>query len=83
VELAVRAIQYSTRAGESVLDLFAGSGSTLIAAEMTRRRAFLVEIDPLYCDVIVARYEQFTGKKALRQAHAGRERKVNRGASRR
>ena len=53
-------------AGENVLDLFGGSGSTLIAAEQTGRRAFLMEIDPLYCDVIVQRWEQFTGKKAQR-----------------
>jgi DNA modification methylase len=66
VELAVRAMQYSSRPGENVLDLFAGSGSTLIAAEQTGRRAFLMEIDPPYCDVIVARYEQFTGRKAER-----------------
>src|SRR5262249_21896841 len=56
-ELAVRAMQYSSKPGEHVLDLFGGSGSTLIAAEQTGRRAFLMEIDPLYCDVIVARYE--------------------------
>jgi DNA modification methylase len=66
VELALRAIQYSTHPGENVLDLFGGSGSTLIAAEQIGRRAFLMELDPLYCDVIVARYEQFTGKKAER-----------------
>ena len=40
--------------------------STLIAAEMTQRRAFLMELDPLYCDVIVDRYEQFSGKKSER-----------------
>jgi DNA modification methylase len=68
VELAARALRYSSRAGENVLDLFAGSGSTLIAAEQTQRRAFLMEIDPLYCDVIVRRFEQFTGHKAERQA---------------
>jgi len=67
VELAVRAIQYSSRAGENVLDLFGGSGSTLIAAEQTGRRAFLMELDPLYCDVIVQRWEKFTGRKAERQ----------------
>ena len=50
VELAVRALQYSSRPGENVLDLFAGSGSTLIAAEQTGRRAFVMELDPLYCD---------------------------------
>jgi DNA modification methylase len=68
VELAVRAIQYSSRSGENVLDLFAGSGSTLIASEQTGRRAFLMEIDPLYCDVIVQRWENFTGGKAQRTA---------------
>ena len=66
VELAVRAIQYSSRAGENVLDLFGGSGSTLIAAEQTGRRAYLMELDPLYCDVIVTRWEKFTGRKAER-----------------
>jgi len=66
VELAVRAIQYSSLAGENVLDLFGGSGSTLIAAEQTGRNAYLMELDPLYCDVIVQRWEKFTGKKARR-----------------
>lgn len=64
VELAVRAMQYSSRTGENVLDLFGGSGSTMIAAQQTGRRALLMELDPLYCDVIVQRYEQFTGQKA-------------------
>jgi DNA modification methylase len=68
VELAKRAIEYSSRPGEHILDLFGGSGSTLIAAQQTGRRAFLMELDPLYCDVIVARYEQFTGQKAERAA---------------
>jgi DNA modification methylase len=66
VELAVRAMQYSSLAGENVLDLFGGSGSTLIAAEQTGRNAFLMELDMPYCDVIVQRYEKFTGKKAVR-----------------
>jgi len=66
VELAVRAMQYSSRSGENVLDLFGGSGSTLIAAEQTGRKAFLMELDPLYCDVIVQRFEKFTGLKAER-----------------
>ena len=66
VELAVRAIQYSSRSGENVLDLFGGSGSTLIAAEQTNRQAFLMELDPPYCDVIVQRWETFTGRKASR-----------------
>jgi len=67
VELAVRAIEYSSRPGENVLDLFGGSGSTLIAAEKTGRHAYLMELDALYADVIVQRFEQFTGKKAERQ----------------
>jgi DNA modification methylase len=46
-----------------VLDLFGGSGSTLIAAEQTGRRYYVMEPDPLYCDVIVARWEKFTGRK--------------------
>jgi len=65
VELATRAIQYSSRKNENVLDLFGGSGSVLIAAEQTGRRAFLMEIDPLYSDVIVERWENFTGQKAI------------------
>ncbi len=56
VELAVRAMHYSSRRGENVLDLFGGSGSTLIGAAQTGRHAFLMEIDPAYCDVIVRRY---------------------------
>ncbi len=66
VELARRAIEYSTLPGENVLDLFGGSGMTLIAAERTGRRAFLMELDPLYCDVIIARWEAFAGKAAER-----------------
>ncbi len=72
VELAVRAMQYSSRRGENVLDLFGGSGSTLIAAEQTGRRAFLMELDPLYSDVIVQRWEKFTGRKAERVAGESR-----------
>jgi DNA modification methylase len=66
VELAARAMQYSSRPGENVLDLFAGSGSTLIAAEQSGRTAFLMELDALYADVIVRRYEAFTGRLAQR-----------------
>ena len=67
VELARRAIEYSSKPGERVLDLFGGSGSTLIAAEQTGRKAYLMELDRAYCDVIVSRWESFTGKKAQRQ----------------
>jgi DNA modification methylase len=67
VELAARAMQYSSRVGENVLDLFGGSGSTLMGAEQTGRHAFLMELDPLYCDVIVQRWAKFTGRKAERE----------------
>jgi len=66
VELAVRAMTYSSKPGENVLDLFGGSGSTLIGAERTGRRAYLMELDQLYCDVIVKRFEEYTGKKGAR-----------------
>jgi DNA modification methylase len=65
VELARRAIHYSSRPGEHVLDLFGGSGSTLIAAEETKRKAYLMEIDPPYCDVILNRWQTFSGKEAV------------------
>jgi 16S rRNA G966 N2-methylase RsmD len=64
VELGQMALEYCTRTGNAVLDLFGGSGSTLIACEKTNRRCFMMELDPHYCDVIVARWEKYTGKKA-------------------
>jgi DNA modification methylase len=72
VELAKRAMEYSSQPGENVLDLFGGSGSTLIAAEQTGRKAFLMELDAPYCDVIVQRWENFTGKKAQRVQAGGK-----------
>ncbi|MCE9605080.1 MAG: ParB N-terminal domain-containing protein [Planctomycetia bacterium] len=75
VELATRAMQYSSKPGENVLDLFGGSGSTLIGAEQLGRHAFLMEFDPLYCDVIVRRWEEFTGKKATREPAADEPKK--------
>jgi len=64
-ELAVRAMTYSSRRGENVLDLFGGSGSTLIGAVQAGRRSFLMEIDPAYCDVICDRFQRFTGIPAI------------------
>lgn len=64
VELAARAIEHGSQPGENVLDLFGGSGSTLIACEQLGRVNFSMELDPLYVDVIVRRWENFTSKKA-------------------
>ncbi len=71
VELVGRALQNSSRSGDVVVDLFGGSGSTLIACEKTGRQARLVELDPKYCDVIVRRWEAFTGG-AARHEESGR-----------
>ena len=65
VALVKDAILDCSRRGEIVLDVFAGSGTTLIAAECSGRIARLIELDPLYCDVIIQRYEQFTGRTAV------------------
>ncbi|MCK9299033.1 MAG: hypothetical protein M0P21_08740 [Methanoculleus sp.] len=64
IELVARAIKNSSDRGEAVLDLFGGSGSTMIACEQTGRRSYTMEMDPKYCDVIVQRWENFTGRKA-------------------
>ncbi|WP_337853613.1 site-specific DNA-methyltransferase [Brachymonas wangyanguii] len=68
VELVERAIRNSSRPGDVVLDPFGGSGTTLIAAEKSGRVARLIELDPKYVDVIVRRWEDFTGKQATREA---------------
>ena len=68
VELVERAIRNSSRPGNVVLDPFGGSGTTLIAAEKSGRIARLIELDPKYVDVIVRRWEEFTGKQATREA---------------
>jgi DNA modification methylase len=64
VELCERAIRYSSENADIVLDLFGGSGSTLIASEKSARKCYMMELDPVYVDVIVKRWEDFTGKKA-------------------
>ena len=64
VELVERAINNSSKIGNIVLDGFGGSGSTLIACEKTGRSARLIELDPKFCDVIIRRWEEYTGNKA-------------------
>ena len=66
IALVSKALQNSSKRGDLVLDLFGGSGSTLIAAEKTGRTAYLMELDPKYCDVIVKRWEQLTGQTAIK-----------------
>ena len=66
VDLVQYCIENSSERGDIVLDLFGGSGTTLIACEATGRRGYLMELDPAYCDVIVARWEKLTGRKAQR-----------------
>ena len=62
--LVERAIENSSQPGDVVLDLFLGSGSTLIAAERTGRTCFGMEIDPHYASIAIARWEAFTGEAA-------------------
>lgn len=64
VDLSVRAIKNSSKEKDIILDLFGGSGSTLIAAEQVNRKCYMMELDPKYCDVIVRRWENLTGQKA-------------------
>lgn len=66
VELFAYQIQNSTKKGEIVIDLFGGSGTTIIACEQTGRVGYCMELDPKYCDVIIKRWETFTGKKAIK-----------------
>ena len=65
VELIEKAINNSSKAGDIIIDCFGGSGSTMIAAEKVGRHSRLMELDPKYCDVIIKRWEDFTGKKAV------------------
>lgn len=66
ISLCARAIKNSSQPNEIVLDPFGGSGATLMAAEMVNRCAYLSEIDPVYADVIIRRWEEFTGQKAVK-----------------
>jgi len=64
IELLSKAISNSSKEEEHILDLFGGSGSTLIACEQLNRKCFMMEIDPIYCSVIIERWEKLTGQKA-------------------
>ena len=66
VEVSATAIQNTTNENDNVLDLFGGSGSTLIACEQLNRKCYMMELDPHYIDVIIQRWENFTGKKAIK-----------------
>lgn len=68
VECMRRPIENNSAAGDAVYDPFCGSGTTIIAAEMTGRKCFAIELSPAYCDVIVMRWKVFTGRKAVRLA---------------
>ena len=65
VELVERALRNSSKTRDTILDVFGGSGTTLIACEKSRRQARLIELEPRYCDVIVRRWQEYTGEKAL------------------
>ena len=65
IDLLVYLIKNSSKENDLILDLFGGSGSSLIAAEQTKRKCYVMELDPKYCDVIVRRWENLTGQKAV------------------
>lgn len=65
IALCARCIKNSSKRGDTVLDLFGGSGSTLVACEQLHRACYMMELDPVYCDVIVERWEQLTGATAV------------------
>lgn len=66
VEVPATAIEHSSVKNQTVLDLFGGSGSTLIACEQLNRTCYMMELDPKYIDVIIDRWEKFTGQKAVK-----------------
>lgn len=67
LELPIKAIKLTTNRDDIVVDCFGGSGTTLIAAEKTDRKCYTMELDPVYCDVIIKRWERLTGKKAEKE----------------
>lgn len=79
IKLISRFIVNSSQKGDTVTDFFGGSGSTMIAAEQLGRRAYLMEIDPHYVDVILTRWEEFTGKRAVLFEEGNLEKENHRG----
>jgi DNA modification methylase len=71
VALVERAIRNSSKTRDIVLDPFGGSGSTLIACAKSDRQARLIELDPRYCDVIVRRFQDWTGERAVLESNGG------------
>ena len=67
VELIEKAIHNSSKSGDYIHDCFGGSGSTLIACEKAKRKCFMMELDEKYCDVIIKRWQEFTGKEAVNE----------------
>ena len=65
VELISKALENSSKKGDIVIDVFGGSGSTVIACELHNRKAMIVDLDPKYCDVIIKRWQNYTGKDAI------------------
>ena len=66
IKMCADLIRNSSKQGEIVLDLFGGSGSTLITCEQLHRSCYMMEYDPIYVDVIIERWENFTGQKAVK-----------------
>lgn len=64
IPLIAHAIENSSKVGDNIVDIFGGSGSTLMACEELNRKCYMMELDPHYCDVIIDRWENFTGKTA-------------------
>ena len=73
VEIPYRSMQAYSGSGDRVFEPFGGSGTTLIAAEKSSRKAYLMELNPAYCDVIVQRWENLTGEKATRVTNQGKK----------
>ncbi|GHU29249.1 hypothetical protein FACS1894152_7550 [Bacilli bacterium] len=67
IALVAKALGNSSKKNDLVLDLFGGSGSTLIACEQTNRKCYMMELDPKFCDLIIRRWQNYTGREAVRE----------------